>query len=297
MKLGFATVCLDLNLENIVNWSKKEGFEVLEVACWPAKNQRDFARSHIDVENFDEKKANEVINLFSENNIEISSLAYYDNMLDPNLKEREYKQNHLKKVIDAAKLVKCDLVGTFIGRDPNKTIKENFIECKKSFKPIVDYAEEKGIRIMIENCPMEGWQIEGLPGTISYSPELWDEMFSIIPNKNFGLNFDPSHLYWLQVDYWKATNRFSKYIFHVHAKDTEILKDKLDNVSIYGKGWWQYRIPGLGGINWLVFIKILQGAGYNGAISIEHEDPIWSGSEEKIKEGLKIGFKNLKNII
>ncbi|HAM39326.1 MAG TPA: sugar phosphate isomerase, partial [Elusimicrobia bacterium] len=144
-----------------------------------------------------------------------------------------------------------------------------------------------GIRIMIENCPMEGWQVEGLPGTISYSPELWDEMFSVIPNKNFGLNFDPSHLYWLQIEYLQPIKRFSKYIFHVHAKDTEIIKDKLNDVSIYGKDWWQYRVPGLGEINWSKFIKALKEINYNGVVSIEHEDPIYSGTEEKIKEGLK----------
>jgi len=297
MKLGFLTACLNLKLEEIVKWAKQEGFEMLEVACWPQNNTRDFAMSHIDVSIFNENKAVEINELFAKRNMGVSSLAYYDNMLDPNIKEREYKHNHLKKVIDTAKLLNCDLVGTFIGRDPNKNIKENFVEAKEVFTPLVDYAEKKGIHIMIENCPMEGWQVEGLPGTISYSPELWDEMFSVIPNKNFGLNFDPSHLYWLQIEYLQPIKRFSKYIFHVHAKDTEIIKDKLNDVSIYGKDWWQYRVPGLGEINWSKFIKALKEINYNGVVSIEHEDPIYSGTEEKIKEGLKIGFNNLKTCL
>lgn len=297
MKLGFLTACLNLKLEEVVKWASQSGFEMLEIGCWPRVHGRDYASSHIDVVNFNEREADKVIKLFLENNISISSLAYYDNMLDPDPRARESKHNHLKKVIDAAKLLNCDLVGTFIGRNPNKTIKENLEEFRKVFISLLEYAEGKNVRLMIENCPMVGWQFEGLPGTISFSPELWEEMFRIIPSKNFGLNFDPSHLFWLQVDYLQVVRKFGKYIFHVHAKDTVIIKDKLNHVSIYGSGWWQARMPGLGEINWPRFIATLQEVGYDGVVSIEHEDPVWSGSEEKIKKGLILALRHLKPLL
>ncbi|MDD5688419.1 MAG: sugar phosphate isomerase/epimerase [Elusimicrobia bacterium] len=297
MKLGFLTACLQLKLEDIVSWAKQENFETLEVACWPKVHGRDFASSHIDVLTLDNKKTDEIKKLFNKNNITISSLAYYDNMLTPKPDERETKIKHLKKVIDAGKLLNCDLVGTFVGRDPGKTIKDNLKEYKKVFTDLVEYAEKKNIRLMIENCPMVGWQFEGLPGTVSFSPELWEEMFKMIPSKNFGLNFDPSHLYWLHVDYLQAIKKYSKYIFHAHAKDTIIKKDLLSQKSIYGDGWWQARMPGLGEIDWSKFISTLKEAGYDGVLSIEHEDPVWSGSEEKIKKGLVLAAKHLKPLL
>jgi sugar phosphate isomerase/epimerase len=188
-------------------------------------------------------------------------------------------------------------VGTFIGRDPNKNTKQNLEECKKVFTGLVEYAQKKKVRLIIENCPMEGWQTETLPGTISFSPELWQKMFEIIPGKNFGLNFDPSHLYWLGVDYMKAVREFGPRIFHAHAKDTEILGEELYRESVYGKNWHRARMPGLGEINWARFISALQEAGYDETLSIEHEDPVWSGSEEKIKKGLIIAARHLNPLL
>ena len=147
---------------------------------------------------------------------------------------------------------------------------------------------------------MPGWQFEGLIGQIGFAPFMWDEMFSRIPDKNFGLNLDPSHLHWLGIDYIKAVKDYKDRIFHAHAKDTEILSDNIYNLSIamtqHG-GWWRYRMPGLGEIDWGRFISALQEHGYDYALSIEHEDPIWSGSEEKIKQGLRLGIKHLRRFV
>jgi len=122
-------------------------------------------------------------------------------------------------------------------------------------------------------------------------------MFQIIPSKNFGLNLDPSHLYWLGVDYIKAVREFKDRIFHVHAKDTEILGDELAKVSIRGRGWWRAAIPGQGDINWNKFISTLYQVGYDGTISIEHEDPVWSGTLDKVKNGLILGKRHLAPFI
>ena len=220
MKLGFLTVCLgNMPLEKKAEWARENGFESLEIACWPESNDRDYSSSDIDVVNLTQKKADEINRMMKDNGLAISSLAYYDNNMDRDLDRRKAINNHLLKVIDAAAMLDTDLVGTFIGRNIDKSIRENFDEFEEVFGKIVEYAEKNKVRLMIENCDMKGWQIPGLPGTISFSPELWAEMFRRIPSKNFGLNYDPSHLVLMLMDYLGPISEFKDRIFHVHAKD------------------------------------------------------------------------------
>jgi sugar phosphate isomerase/epimerase len=214
--------------------------------------------------------------------------------------------NHLKKVIDTAALLQVDLVGTFVGARPDKSPTENMKEIGEVFRGIVKYAEDKGVRLMIENCPMENWQRFGLPGNFAYSPELWEALFNEVPSANFGLNFDPSHLYWLGIDYLQCIKDFGKKIFHAHAKDTEILPSGKNRFGVFGRqldpipwksGWWRYRMPGAGEIDWQKLVSTLQEAGYDFVLSIEHEDPVWEGSEEKVKTGLSLGQKHLSQFV
>lgn len=295
MKLGFLTVCLrGIKLENLVRWGKKYGFQMLEVPCPPIKNTGEYPGG-IDVANLKAEEADRIKEVFRTNSMEISSLAYYDNNLDPDLEKRKNRLAHLKKVIDVARLLGVNLVGTFIGRCYYKTVKENFSEVRKVFPDIVKYASDRGVRIMIENCPMENIPYEGVVGNIAYNPETWHQLFEIVPD--IGLNFDPSHFYWQKIDYLSCIREFKDKIFHVHAKDTEIIYKNLAREGIFGHHWWRYRLPGLGGINWSKFISVLGENGYDGVLSIEHEDPLWGGSDEKVKKGLILGQRHLSQFL
>ncbi|MGJ8455215.1 sugar phosphate isomerase/epimerase family protein [Pseudothermotoga sp. U03pept] len=305
MKVGFLTVALGkMKFEEIANWACENGFEALEVAAWPVVNERDFSSTTIDVEQFDEEKAEKIKSLLEKKGLSISSLAYYDNNLDADLEKRRRVNEHLKKVIDAASLLKVELVGTFIGRDIRKSVEQNFEEFEKVFKPLISYAERKNVKLMIENCPMVGWQEPEKIGNIFYSPQLWREIFRVTPD-SFGLNYDPSHLYWLGIDYVKVIQEFKDRIFHVHAKDVEIDDSLLDDQGIFGhfgtnlhgKSWWSYRLPGFGEIDWEEFILALKKIGYDFVISIEHEDPVWFGTVEKSKVGLKMGLEHLRRFV
>lgn len=307
MKLGFLTACLPkLSLEEIVSWSSKQGFKKLELAAWPVDSSRDYQARQMDAANFKKSDAEKVKDLFKSHGMQISAMAYYDNNLHPDLKLRKSYLNHLKKVINTASLLNVKLVGTFVGARPDKSPKENMKEIGKVFRELVKFAEDKNVKLMIENCPMENWVKFGLPGNYAYSPELWTALFDEVPSKNFGLNIDPSHLYWLGIDYLKVLKDFKSRIFHAHAKDTEILTDGKYKFGLFGEqvnptpwksGWWRYRIPGLGEINWQKFISTLQENGYDFVLSIEHEDPIWEGTEEKVKKGLALGYKYLSQFV
>lgn len=307
MKIGFLTACLpSVPLDELVKWASKQGYQMLEVAAWPIDNTRDYSGSSIDVATLNESKAAEVKKLFADNSMEISSLAYYDNNLHSDPATRKRINEHLKKVIDAANLLDVNMVGTFVGRNITKSIDENLAEYRIVFGELLDYAKSKNVRLMFENCPMPGWQAPGVPGNLAYSPELLRELFKIASPEWLGLNIDPSHFYWLGIDYLKVIDEFSDRICHAHAKDTEILTDGIYESGIYGNvlaegghggGWWRYRMPGLGEIDWAEFIAKLMDSGYDGVISTEHEDPVWGGTEERIKRGLILGYKHLSPLI
>lgn len=305
MRLGFLTVALEnMSLDEKIDWAYDNGFDCIEVGCWPMENDRDYSTSDINVDTIDKAEADRINDHLKEKGLCISSLAYYDNNLHHDLTIRAFNNTHLKKVIDAAELLGVELVGTFIGRNSELSLTENFKEFEVVFRDILEYAKNKGIKLMIENCPMPAWDRDGLAGTISYSPELWDKMFSTLDYDNFGLNFDPSHLVWLGVDYIKAIRDYKDKIFHFHAKDTTCCKEELSYYSIFGKqfdrkdgfdlGWVHAKLPGNGDVDWAGVFEALKSIGYKGVVSIEHEDPDYEKDINLLKEGILIGKSNLE---
>jgi len=295
MKLGFLTACLrTVPLEDTVRWAGANGFDALELSCHPVSPNSP-SQGELDVANLDSDHAASFKELCHQSGIEISCLTYCRNNLAPDPEERQQTLTHLRSVIDAAHLLGVATVSTFVGRDPYKTIDENIQEAVPVFRELLAYAGDKGVRIAIENCPMINWQREGLVGNIFHSPEVWERMFELLPNSNFGLNYDPSHLYWMGVDYIAAVRDFAERIFHVHAKDTEVFEDRVARGGMFlpSYRWWRYRMPGLGSINWPQFISALQEYGYDYVLSTEHEDPVWHGDPNKVKAGLLLGKKYL----
>lgn len=302
MQLGFLTACLpQVPLERLVPWAAEGGFDTLEVAAWPYDSSRDYQASHVRAESFTRGDAERVKELFATHGMRISAMAYYDNNLHPDRSQRAAFHAHLRKVMDAAEMLGVDLVGTFVGGRP-ATADVVMKEIGETFRPLVAYAEDRGVRLMIENCPMDHWVQFGLPGNYAYAPELWEALFNEVPSESFGLNFDPSHLFWLGIDHERAARDFASRIFHAHAKDTELLLEGRYRYGIHGKqleaepwksGWWRYRMPGKGQIDWGSFIRTLREAGYDGVLSIEHEDPEFEGGEASVKEGLRLGREHL----
>jgi sugar phosphate isomerase/epimerase len=298
MKLGVMTAAFpDLTLDEVADWTSSVGFEMLEVACWPSgggEKRRYAGVSHIDVDALD---VDAVHTTFERTGLEISSLAYYPNNLHRDEGAREEANTHLKKVVDAATALGVPIVGTFVGRDKDRSLGENFDVFREVWPPLVEYAGERGITIAIENCPMI-FSSDEWPGgnNLAYAPTIWDEMFSIVPSENFGLNLDPSHLVWLQIDYERVVRDYASRIVHVHAKDLEIDRDGLyrNGTLSSGIGWQVPRLPGLGEVRWNRFIAALYRAGYDYVVSIEHEDRRFEGTEELVKRGFLIARDALR---
>ncbi|TME83111.1 MAG: sugar phosphate isomerase/epimerase [Chloroflexi bacterium] len=292
MKLGLMTAALEsLDLEELARWAAGERFQTLEIACWPVVtgDRRRYAGvSHIDVDKLDQAGAQKIRKLLEGHGLEISSLAYYPNNLDPDPEVRSDAHDHLRKVILAAETLGVGLVGTFIGRDQNRSVADNLEEVRKVWPDLARFAGQHGVTIVIENCPMI-FSADEWPGgkNLAYSPAIWRRLFEIVDAKNFGLNLDPSHLVWQFIDYERAVREFGPRIHHVHAKDMEIDRDGLfeQGVMSAGVGWQIPRLPGLGEIDWGRFIAALYRVGYQGAISIEHEDRSFEGDPDLVKRG------------
>ncbi|MEU9470827.1 sugar phosphate isomerase/epimerase [Streptomyces avermitilis] len=304
MKLGMLTACLpSLSLTQIAAWASEAGYEALEVAAWPATGGRDFEAAHLPVADFGTQQVDETRKLFERHRLQLSALAYYENNLHPDAGRREQIRAHLKKVIDAAASLDVPYVGTFVGRDWTRPVAHSLREAEKIFPELVGYAGERGVRLIIENCVMEGWHPDGYPGNLAYSPELWEWMFSL----GLYLNWDPSHLTWIGVDPVKTIAPYADRIVHAQAKDAEILPGAIDRYGFFGKaverddpwdnGWWRYRVPGRGQVDWNAVVDALYENGFTGTLSVEHEDPVWSGTEEKVKTGLEIAHRTLRPLI
>ncbi len=171
MKLGFLTACLpNRSLDSIAAWAAGHGYEALEVAAWPALGDRPFTATHLDAEKFDGAAAEQVTTLFDQHGLTLSSLAYYDNNLHPDQAERRAVNNHVASLIEVAATLGVPTVGTFVGRDPYRSVADNLRTAEEVFAPLVDLAGERGVKLVIENCVMEGWHPDGYPGNLAYSP-------------------------------------------------------------------------------------------------------------------------------
>jgi sugar phosphate isomerase/epimerase len=301
VKLGLLTAAFgDRTLDEAAAWAAANGYGMLEVACWPAsggEKRRYAGVTHIDVDALDTDAVHETMR---RHGLEISALAYYPNNLHPDDAHRTEVNDHLRRVIDAASALGVSTVGTFIGNDKDRPLPENLDRFREIWPPIVAYAGERGVRIAIENCPMI-FSYDEWPGgnNLAWSPAIWDEMFSAIPDGNFGLNLDPSHLVWLQIDYERAVYDFGARIFHAHAKDLEVRTEGLYRHGTFssGIGWQVPRLPGLGQVDWSRFVAALYAVGYDHVLSVEHEDRRFEATPELVERGFVLARNTLAPLV
>ena len=291
-KLGIQSAILgDLSFDEVIEFASENAFACIEMMCWPVgKANRKYAGvTHIDVISLDDNEILKIRKKLKEKNVFVSGLGYYPNPLDPDKEKSDFYIDHIKKVIDAAARLDIGIMNTFIGADAAKHDDENFERFKEVWPPIIKYAEEKNVKIGIENCPMFFTRDEWPSGNnLAHSPALWRKIFEAIPSKNFGLNYDPSHMIWQMMDYIKPIYEFKDRIFNVHIKDAAISWEKISDAGILITPLQLHtpKLPGLGDINWGKFFSALYDIGYNGSACVEIEDKSFEGSLETRKTAL-----------
>lgn len=303
MKFGLLSSILDgWNFEEVIDFASENGFRCVELACWPAgKAERRYAGvSHIDIEGLNEEKIQYILKYCSDRNVEISSLAFYPNTMDPNPEARQASINHLMKLIDASAALGVNMVTTFIGRDQSKSVEENLKLVGEIWPPILRHAEEKNVKVAIENCPMLFGEDQWPGGqNIMTSPVLWRKIFDILKNDNLGINYDPSHFVWQMMDYIAPIYEFRDKIFHVHFKDIKLYPEKLKKCGVmaYPLDYMSPKIPGLGDINWSKFVSALTDIGYDGAAVLEIEDKSFENSKQDIIDSILLSKRYMSQFV
>ena len=299
MQLGFVSAILgDQSLEQVFAYARDEGFGCVELMCWPpGGSERRYAGvSHLDVTDLTEARVAHVRGLVQKHGVAISGLGYYPNPLDADAGHRRFIADHLKKVIDAAPRLGIGVVNTFIGRDHTLSAEANWPRVRELWPEIVKHAEQRGVQLGIENCPMLFSKDEWPGGkNLAVSPAIWRQLFTEFPT--LGLNFDPSHLVFQFIDCVRCIREFGKQIVHFHAKDERLDPDKLYDVGNLGLGWHTPKIPGLGDVDWGALFATLTDAGFNGAVCIEVEDRAYEGSLEDRKRALRQSKRYLEQFV
>lgn len=299
MKLGFVSAILpDQSLEQVLQFASEVGFNCVEVMCWPpSKAERRYAGiTHIDVTEFTDKRITEIQQLVEKTGVGISGLGYYPNCLANNAAEAKSSVEHLKKVIESAPRLGLSTVTTFIGRDHTKSLEQNWPRVVSTWRPILDLAEKHSVKIAIENCPMFFTDDEWPGGkNIASSPRNWRRLFHDIDSPLLGLNYDPSHMVFQQMDYVKPIRDFADRIFHVHAKDVRVDRHRLNEVGVLANPneYHTPKLPGLGEIDWGSFVSSLADIRYTGPVCVEVEDRAYEGSLENRKEALRQSYRFL----
>jgi sugar phosphate isomerase/epimerase len=295
--LGFVSAIFpEKTFEEVIDFASENNFQCVEIMCWPkGKAERRYAGvTHIDVDNLDRTNVQYIKDYLTKKNVYISALGYYPNPMDADLEKREIYIEHIKRVISAAKLLEIPIVNTFIGRNQLSTLDENYDLFSKIWPPIIKHAEAENIKIGIENCPMFFTNDEWPNGkNMAISPKIWKKLFELSCSTSLGLNYDPSHMVWQQMDYILPLHNFKDRIFHVHLKDAKVDKEKLNEVGILATPLEYHtpKLPGRGDIDWANFIVELELSGYKGPIVIEFEDKDFEKLEDEVVVGLKTTHK------
>jgi sugar phosphate isomerase/epimerase len=210
--------------------------------------------------------------------------------LAENYAEDPQPVDRMQRTVEAARILGAHIVAVNAWIPKGLKPDEKFAYYAKIWTDFSGLAEDNGLRIAIENCPHGGLNLGSCPAAFR-------RMFDLVPSKAIGLEFDPSHFIFQFMDYLAAIREFGDRIYAFHAKDTQVLRDKLNGVGIYGdsglgQAWWRFRMPGYGDADWRGIFIALSDVTYDGDIIIEHEDPTYEG-----EEGLRRGGKFLRQFI
>ena len=301
--LGFVSAILpDLCLEEVFDVAVAYDYDCVEVMCWPlGKAQRRYAGiTHIDCASLDDAAVKSIHDRVEQTGVQISSLGYYPNPLSPDADEANTAVSHLRLVMEASARLGIHRVTTFIGRDWKQSVDDNWPRFLDTWGPLLDHAASLNVSIGIENCPML-FTADEWPGgkNLACSPVIWRRMFEAFPNAHFGLNYDPSHLAWMQMDPIEPLVEFADRLHHVHAKDIRVDRQKLNESGVlaYPNDYHCPKLPGMGEVDWGRFFSVLTDVGYTGPVCVEVEDRAYEGSLENRKLALAQSANYLRQFI
>jgi sugar phosphate isomerase/epimerase len=286
MTLGFCTGWSEERL----GFAAAAGFDCLELGVGPGTS--------LPLEGSPEGQLERVRDLCALRGVEVATAFCGVPHLSPDPAERARARRDFTLALRSCRKLGATIVATNAGGDPTTRHRQQLDRYREQFGEYARVAEGEGVRIAIENCPSHGGYPVGI-GNLGFGPELWEALFDAVPSKAIGLEFDPSHLVFLMIDPLRALRGAGDRVFAFHAKDTEVNRDGLARYGCFGRqlmaegeyregtwdfGWWRFRIPGWGDLDWKELFRGLVDVGFDGHVIIEHEDPVFRG--ERHDEGL-----------
>lgn len=298
-------------LAEVIEYARSLGAQGIEVCVFRHGGTRtDHIATHMDYERFGPDEARQAIDAFNMAGLRFS-IGAYENLIGGEESQRIANQNHLLRLIRMAHLMGGDRndvkVGTFVGYNhelgkEDRGFERNLEEYARVFRPIVKYAEDLGVTILYENCPMEGWKPATYPTTYNNLPATLAArklMYALIESPAHGETYDPSHDAWQGTDPVEVIRRTDMSRLHrIHVKGTRNLQTegriywgsmypmqsvdrelaRKAGVPIPKHEWdrhhYDARLPGFGGtdsIDWTRFVETLKERGYRGPYVIENE--------------------------
>lgn len=303
LSLGFMTAIVpELNLAEVFELAAEIGFDCIEVMCWPpmAANRRYSGITHFDATQCSVETVLNTKGLIQRTGVSISGLGYYPNCLDNDPEIAQAAVVHLRRVMEAAATLEVERVNTFIGRDHTLSVEDNWQRMLDTWGPLMELADSLKLKVGIENCPMLFSKDEWPGGkNLAHSPAIWRRLFADLGSPKLGLNYDPSHLVWQQIDHLAAIRDFGERIWHVHAKDVTVDRARLNQVGglALPPEYHTPRLPGLGDIAWGPVISALLDVGYRGPVCVEVEDRHYEGSLENRCRALRQSHDFLRQFI
>jgi sugar phosphate isomerase/epimerase len=295
--LGVCTGCLgQVSLPEALRWAGESGFQAVEVECPPIRGSSTwYQHTALDVGAMDGPARDAFLSALDKAGLKPAALAYRANLLEKDTAKRDAALAHLGRVVETAGTLGVPVVSILAGRDPAATLGDCLAELARRLRPVIEAAEKCGVRLAIENSPMIGWQFEDMPGNVAFSPELWEKLFTHLRSPAVGLAINPADLVWTGADPLGLVTDYFEKVFHIHAQDVEVLDLRRQDCTVLrpSGGWWRYRLPGLGLVDWRRLIDRLHELEYDGTLAVRHEDPVWLGSLEKIKTGLGLARRHL----
>ncbi len=281
MQIGFFTAALaDRPLAEVAHGAAAAGFDTLEIEV-----------GHHIGDPGDSAQTRAAIEAVRRTGLAVCALTCGPALLDVDREAQERARRTVTAAVEAALEHGVSVVVTFAGRDEGLSEDDNYRALADYYAPLLERAAGGGVKIAIENWP--GPRVDYLATT----PAGWARLFALVPASNLGLNFDPSHLIWQGIDPAEALRAVAGRVFLAHAKDTEIFADHQQQTGYFGRGWWTYRLPGHGRLDWRAWLTLLREVGYDGAISVEHEDDDYGwygGPVERRWEGLREALRVLR---
>jgi sugar phosphate isomerase/epimerase len=299
VQLGVSSSCFrEVSLPEVLRWAGASGFQTIEIDAPPMSPRAGgswFQHSSLNVSALDGTARDALISALDKAGLKAAALAWRGHLLDPDADRAKAAITHLARVVEAAATLGIGVVAIYVGGTPGETLGDAIAEFARRIAPVLVQAEGADVRLAVSTSPMIGWQQEDLPGNAAFCPELWEKIFTHVRSEALGLALSPADLAWTGVDPVAAVTDYAEKVFHVHALDVEMLDLRRQDCGVLrpSGGWWRYRLPGLGAIDWRRLIDRLHELDYTGSLVIPQEDHVWQGSLDEVKTGLSLARRHL----